>query len=395
MLVKSNSITNFFFFLILVSLFFQRYYLDIGFALKIIYAISFIYIFFIKKMKFHIKIYNIEFAIFVFFALYIISVIYSIDIMSSFRLILGIILLLLFYFSIREIFIDMNINEEERIIKKSFYIVFLFSLFYYFIGLISIGNFITAEQNVIYYGALLERGIPRLTGAVVNTNFLAIFVTFFFFFFTAKNRKTLAVLSLFLILLTFSRGAILSIVMGMLITYLILFPKKFFKPILYVIFLLTFVFVIYLLNSDFIVFDMIEKRLTQQGTSGRLDYWVNAINIFLINPFLGTGIHTSLILNEMHYLHNTYLDILLDIGFLGFAFYIIVQFVILIDMFFHCKKYKVDWYVVAIFISLIISNIFLSAVISEFYFLIIAYYIAIKIRRGKYETKCFNVNNGQ
>lgn len=289
----------------------------------------------------------------------------------------------------------MNIKEEERIIKKSFYIVFLFSLFYYFIGLISIGNFITAEQNVIYYGALLERGIPRLTGAVVNTNFLAIFATFFFFFFTAKNRKTLAVLSLFLILLTFSRGAILSIVMGMLITYLILFPKKFFKPILYVIFLLTFVFVIYLLNSDFIVFDMIEKRLIQQGTSGRLDYWVNAINIFLINPFLGTGIHTSLILNEMHYLHNTYLDILLDIGFLGFSFYIIVQLIILIDMFLHCKKYKMDWYVVAIFISLIISNIFLSAVISEFYFLIIAYYTAIKIRREKYETKCFNVNNGQ
>lgn len=345
-------------------------------------------------MKFHIKIYNIELALFAFFGFYIISVIYSIDIMSSFRLILGIVLLLLFYFSIREIFIDMNINEEERIIIKSFYIVFLFSLFYYFIGLISIGNFITAEQNVIYYRALLERGIPRLTGAVVNTNFLAVFVTFFFFFFIAKNRKILAIISLFLILLTFSRGALLSIIMGMMITYLILFPKKVFKPILYVIALLSLLLVIYLFNSDFIVFDMIEKRLTQQGTSGRLDYWISAISIFLINPFLGTGIHTSLILNEMHYLHNTYLDILLDVGFLGFTFYIMVQLIILIDMFLHCKKYKMDWYIIAIFISLIITNIFLSAVISEFYFLVIAYYIAIKIRRRKYEAKCFNVNNG-
>lgn len=45
MLVKSNSVTNFFFFLVFVTLFLQRYYLDIGFALKIIYAVSFFYVF--------------------------------------------------------------------------------------------------------------------------------------------------------------------------------------------------------------------------------------------------------------------------------------------------------------------------------------------------------------
>ncbi len=147
-------------------------------------------------------------------------------------------------------------------------------------------------------------------------------------FFTSNNiifRLMIAITSLFLIVITTSRGA-LGATLIFIITYFGLYIfknysfKKFFN---YSIIFALFIFVIFLLNFDSIKFYFnnislyfeltSSERGLQSGFTGRDILWINAMDQFYSHPIFGSGLR-----NFDLRTHSTYIMLLTETGIFGF-----------------------------------------------------------------------------
>lgn len=372
--------------LYIFSFYMQSIYFDVGFALKLFMIITIFY-FFIHLNRIRLYINNHDYFILFFFIYSFTTVPLSIDIINGFRLIIGSIIIVFVYFVLKYHFIKVNYNLEKTFVIVGFLFA-LTSIILYFYGLFLIeGKFLIYESEKVF-GVMVDRGIPRLIGITKDPNFYA-FYSFLFLFLLFYKRKTVFeyftfYLLLLTLILTVSRAGLLAFIVVFLSIYLIAFLKGIFTlkikrlNFFRVLFMLMLYIVIFYLvmNNEFLI-SIIEKRLDSAGGgSGRFEIWLVGLELWMQNIFTGIGYYNFLYYNVnlyggSHYMHNTFLEVLVETGLIGFVFYLLFHIVVIVNIY-KLSKYNKYQYILPTYLTMLIMMLSLSTIINEVFFLILA-----------------------
>lgn len=369
--------------LLITSVYLNAFYLNIGFSLKPYMIISaLIFILVLYKFQIH-KLRFFEVSMLVFFIFYCATGIFSRYPQDSIRLIIAIILVLIVYFIMRYVFSSLSIAKLEKAISISGIWFNVISLALFAFGALTL-RFNFVGNGVRAYGILLDRGVPRLIGTFSDPNIFAFGNLLFFYYYVTHLKTTTAKIGLLLsstaLLLTFSRGAYIAVLLGGLLLFLTSKAKTKLKivllgpPVLYL--LVAGASQVFNMNIAQIVGDRFNGSVSDNG-SGRLEIWGNGLQLFADNQYFGIGIYnyraySNAVFNNDHYMHNTFLEVLTESGIIGFTLYIAIFLWIFYDFYLHRSKAVDTRYLVATLISMLIFMSSLSLVASEVFFLILA-----------------------
>lgn len=389
MKLSCYKILKILFCILLFSIGFGNLYIDIGFAVKPYMAVMiFIFITFIAMKKKKIRnLCLMEKNLLTFYIFICLSVIYSFDKDSTIRYILGFSLIMFFYFLIKETLIVLKIKDIEKIISIIGIIISFITIIYYGLGIIKSGfNFV--GNGVRYYGLLLDRGIPRLTSLMSrDPNITSFYMTLFFFYYLYNNKekrnKVGLILSSLIIILTFSRGAYISIGTGILISFFVNNKQGITKKIIKLITIILLIFILIMVLDKFSninIVDIIMNRfdsVSEDGGSGRIILWKNAITTFNKNCLVGIGINSTLSYNLLHYgtkgyIHNTFLEVLSETGIIGMTIYVLFLIMLLKLLYSTYKKDNNTVFLVGTIVAMLIQMCFLSILLQEFFFFTVA-----------------------
>ena len=385
-MIKTKRKSNIFdklFFLLMLSLGFGIFMIDTFFSIKpymFVLILIFLILMLTKKRKIeNIKFYEIMYVFYIAFCC--ITVFFAENVFQSLRYILGMIIMLVCYFGTRELLNNISKNKVINIINNVNIILAIVTLIYYGYGILSLGfNF--SGNGVIRYGVMLDRSIPRLISfASSDPNITCFIFTLFLFFnlFNIREKKCKLgfILTLLIIILTFSRGAYVAFVVTFIFYFLLKnkFSIQKMLPKIIKIGILA-IFGMLLLNwiTNGFVRDMIQTRMidSSDGGSGRVMLWKNALTLFKSSPVLGIGLNNLYLDLGNVYVHNTLLQVLVETGLLGFLIYIIF----ILGVCYHSYKlYKYDSdnsIFLCITICMIIQMFFLSILIQEAFFIYLA-----------------------
>lgn len=269
----------------------------------------------------------------------------------------------------------------DQYIKKSGIIIGTINLIIYIYS-INVIHYNFIENGIIKYGLLLDRGYPRFIGTFsTDPNISGLYITFFLTYFLTKSEKSkmdIYGLCLYIILLlaTLSRGAILSFII-IYIIYLIMDKKEnvIIKVRKIVLNLLIITLLFFLLSNilNIKIIEIMTDRVQSDKTgSGRTVLWKYAVTTFLEHPIMGIGINSTLEYNKMaygtnanHYIHNTYLEVLSELGIIGFFTYAIMLFSITKKTYNMYKKEKKFLFIY--FLIFLIQIAFLSVLLNEIF----------------------------
>lgn len=366
---------------LMISLYFGGFNIDIGFSLKPYMIVSVITMaVFFRSWRMG-RMFPFEKLMLFFIAGFSLTALqfryseYHLRFLFVFIVILG------FYFIYRGLINRIRIETIEEMISNAGLVGVSVSILYYLLGIVSTGmNYY--GNNVIHYGLILDRGVPRLIGTSTNDpNIFVLFITMYFFY-TLCNSKSIKnkvgfSLAGISIILTFSRGAIVAIAIPLVLSFLIeLDGKKRFKAL---IFVTVVSFVLLKIGQMFgiDVMGTMERRflgMVVDGGSGRNVLWLNAWQTFLDNPLFGIGINSTLpygriFYGSRNYVHNTMLEVLSESGLFGIILFTLLWLSALwysFRVFFKNSKAK---YVFLTFVAMFFQMLILSVLYNEaFYF---------------------------
>ncbi|MGZ9784386.1 O-antigen ligase family protein [Bacillus pseudomycoides] len=380
-------------FLLLFFITLSKYNLSIGFSLKI-YMIFLVIFFCIYFRDFYFRpLYHYEILLLLFYFTYCLSGAFSQYPESSIRVILGVILVLICYFIMRYMLEQASIPAIEASIANVGILFNMISLLLYMIGLQITGGSPTGVE-ITSYGLLLDRDYPRLIGLLDDPNIFIFYNTLFFSFYLTHlkgfKHSFGFILCIITNLLTFSRGGIVALIL-VVILYIIL--ANFLKKVKMILIALLCLVVIYAACS-FMQIDLnqiISSRINDFSSdkgSGRFELWEQAINYFMSHPLLGIGAfnfsdYYAFEHNEKLYVHNTYLEILVEAGIIGFLFYLSFLFLFIIKLF-KTKLHNKEPFIILTLFAFLLQMVSLSLMINEalFSFLAIALkYISVYERK--------------
>lgn len=378
--IRNSSIN-----LLMMLFFLGQFYIKIGFALKpyMIGAI-FLFAFFALANRLKYQIIMIDKLIGLLIAIMAVGLLFSYDKMASLRYIAGTLLVCFSALQYRS-FLDYVANKDnlENSISYIGIIYGIVTVVYYFMGLMYF-NWNFYGNNINAYGVLIDRSFPRLvTYASDDPNISFLFLSFFFCFYLCNLNRLRNYLGLglfaLLCLLTMSRAAYISMAIMLILFYVHNHKGKAIGRITKLFIFLLIVSVVLFSASEFFnisIINIMKSRFDFNSSgmhSGRLTLWKNAFNTFLEHPILGIGINSSLSYNALHYgtiyyVHNTYLEVLSETGFVGFIVYISLILYIIRQ-----NKHNID---ISIFpycytISVLVQNFFLSTLINEMFFMLL------------------------
>ncbi|PGC31606.1 polysaccharide polymerase [Bacillus pseudomycoides] len=380
-------------FLLLFFITLSKYNVSIGFSLKI-YMIFLAVFFCIYFRDFYFRpLYHYEILLLLFYFTYCLSGAFSQYPEASIRVILGVILVLICYFIMRYMLEQASIPAIESSIANVGILFNMISLLLYMIGLQIIGGSPTGVE-ITSYGLLLDRDYPRLIGLLDDPNIFIFYNTLFFSFYLTHlkgfKHSFGFILCIITNLLTFSRGGIVALIL-VVILYIIL--ADFLKKVKMILIALLCLVVIYAACS-FMQIDLnqiISSRINDFSSdkgSGRFELWEQAINYFMSHPLLGIGAfnfsdYYAFEHNEKLYVHNTYLEILVEAGIIGFLFYFSFLFLFIIKLF-RTKLHNKEPFIILTLFAFLLQMVSLSLMINEalFSFLAIALkYISVYERK--------------
>lgn len=224
--------------------------------------------------------------------------------------------------------------QKVSIIQVNLFI-FKFAFWMSILMLILYGLFLTTGSlpvNIFEYG---ESGSIRFEGFAGDANFYAFLMSVAFLIGFYTSSKDLKVwnkyFSLFPIainiIITVSRSVILTLIITFLLTLFIFDQKvsrKFKNLILLISIFITFILVsfIKLPHINISIYEWYVLRSTQN--TPRFAMWNILLNYFEQQPLFGYGLRASEMLlgGAGEYAHNSYLELLIDYGFLGFVIFI-------------------------------------------------------------------------
>ncbi|WP_099361191.1 O-antigen ligase family protein [Fredinandcohnia onubensis] len=357
--------------------------MNIGFALKPYIILTFLNILLLFSITRFSKLLPFEVLMIFFILVYCASALQFNYPDKHLRFIFAFFIILLFYFSTRGLIIICKIEDLQKMISISGIIGSSASLVYYLIGIIETGmNFY--GNGVIYHGLMIDRSIPRLIGtASGDPNIFVLFMTLYFFYYlyniSTTRNKIGFLLTTMCIILTFSRGAYIAI----FITFLLMFifgdkRKGKFKNLLVIS--LIFIGIGYVINLFGVNYmDFIGSRfsnISNDGGSGRITLWTNAIETFKNNPIMGIGLNGTLDYNTINYgssvyIHNTMLEVLSESGLMGFIVFILLWISILIFCIRIFKYNKTTKFLLATFVATFIQMLSLSILLNEVFYLML------------------------
>ncbi|MCM3068383.1 O-antigen ligase family protein [Priestia flexa] len=380
---NKKSSSEIFAYLLILSVTLSSYNINIGFALKpymIIVGVFFIFKF--SKFKFY-RLRLFEIVMFVFYIYYCSTGLFAKYPEFSIRLIIGIIITLVSYIIMKDILSRVGILKLEKIISTSGIIFNLASIILYTIGMYSLHfNFI--GNQIRSYGLLVDRSVPRLIGTFSDPNIFC-FCNFIFFYYylthlNSKSSKLGLLLSTITLLLTFSRGAILAVLLGLFIFFISVKVKTKVKML---VLGSIFVYLIILIADSFFSIDILEvitsrfESSAEDNGSGRFTLWEHGLTLFQSHPIFGIGIFNFRPYNNEYfgshlYMHNTFLEILTESGLIGLTLYLLIFIVLVIEV---CrKKYNISKssYLLYTLPSMLVLLGSLSMTINETFFLFLA-----------------------
>ena len=371
------------------------YYIDIGFALKP-YMIALILISFcaiLARAKLTICPSDLLFVGLIFYSG--LNLIFSENMISELRLLFGLILMLIILVLMKWVltFSLCSRNDALRAMVHSSYIFITVSFFMYLRGLFLIDfNF---EENLNTIGVMVDRGVPRLTGLLSDPNFFVLYASFIFFYLLLKKRciyeHIILVLTFLTILLSFSWGGIVGIFAGCIFSFFWSRKnlKNFYVKLLYASFLTLGILILFVVfDSDHLLYQFVRKRLyAALDGSGRWELWRAALDLWAANPVFGNGLFSfrrhSLATNGTDtFIHNTFLEVIVDLGIVGLIMFLIWILTWLIKSSKHfARNPNLSFYCPLLFSWFVQIN-GISVLVNEFLFLNLALLSAVsqKIR---------------
>jgi O-antigen ligase len=273
------------------------------------------------------KIWGLEYLFILFFLYLAISILWSNNLMLSIRLIILEVVLLIMFFHLKNYIIDnYDINSFEINIIKFGYFYIISSFIFYLLGLITYYFHIFRLENGFYLGVIFENFMPRLRGFTESPNTYILYANIFLIYFLNKNKYVISIFTLVTILLSFSTtGIIISI---FIILFNIRLKKRFIITVVLSLLAGIVIYNIYIKENTQIM-KMIEWRLERNKTgTNRFLLWKYTIELIKNKPLLGYGINQSRDLISQYFklnsVHNSFLEILLTGGLIGFLIYILL-----------------------------------------------------------------------
>lgn len=367
--------------LLVFSIIFSFYYIEVGFALKPFMIL--ILVFFTLSLKQFVvhKLRTYEVAMLIFFGYYCSTGFLARFPEYSLRMTLGVLLVLFCYFVMRYILSLASTEDIEKVISFAGIVFNLLSLILYFIGIFSLGFNLSGNQ-VQQYGVELDRGFPRLIGLASDPNIFCFYNILFFFYFLThlkeKRSKFGFVLTSITMLMTLSRGGILAVVFGLVLMFL---STNLRKKIQMLIILPLSVFVMNFLLKTFMNLDIIgmvtDRFLADDGGSGRSTIWGMGLRFFQENPVFGVGIfnyrpYSMAEYGYAVYMHNTYLEALVEGGVIGITLYLMIFIIFIITYWNNRALLKDHKYLLFSFVSIAVMMATYSFMINEVFFLVLA-----------------------
>lgn len=389
------SIWSFLFgFILIFSFFTQKLSLDIGFHLKAFMFFSTFTLFYISVTKVKVNfIFELHDLIFLIFILYGgTTVIYAADQLSTLRMFFGSLIMFFCYFSVKLFFINYSfkISDVERLLYFSSLSFIIISLIMYFYGMYIIAGDFQSYEHIRVSGVFVERATPRLIGLVLDPNIFVVYVTPIFFYLLLKINKNIfdfiaLTLTVLCILLSLSRGGILAILSVVLMLFFLktiialvngILNKKILTWLL--ILSIVFIFIFHSLDIHSNISSIIERRISSIADgSGRVDIWKNLLSLWAENPIFGIGWYNFLhynieLFDRANYAHNTYLEVLVETGLVGFTLYTSFLLVIIHRVITLVYQKPELNYLLYSLLSILVSFVFLSLIINEIFFLLLA-----------------------
>lgn len=399
--IRSSRFANYLGFLFFLSLGFSALYIDIGFALKpymLVTGLIFAYLFY------HFMHGKVRFkALFAHEHLYLLflvvlggSALYSIYPQDSLRFTLNAILIGCAYLILRTFFLNfISLDKTRRLIGSTGFIVALSSLIFYLIGMVALNsNFF--GNDITSYGVLIDRGTPRLIGLIgSDPNIAAMFLSFFLLFLLPFKGSVITKLLLSAaIILTFSRGGYLALAAALMVFGAIrvrsLHGLSLVKKLVGIAVATILVFGTLQLTLGIDIIDTASGRFEESSTdngSGRIDIWSYAMQTFQQYPIFGVGANSTLQYNinhygEHHYVHNTYVEVLSELGLIGILLYIISIGVTLVHGVYCARNGQLSPLIM--YIALLVAMTFLSVTTSEIY---MATLLVLSLFMAKYHRR--------
>jgi O-antigen ligase len=390
-MIKTSKLSLLLSTLFFASIGFSYFYVEIGFAIKpymVVALIIFAYMLLAQRRNLKnlsVPNFSNHERVYIIFLIFIgMSFLWSYEPNDSLRFSANVIILLAVYLILRIFYSNfINVESFKKTLVVASCIVIAFSLIYYFVGLVSSG-FTFNNSGAVVYGLTMDRGYPRLVGTVsTDPNFAALILSIYSAtLFLRKKIYFWKILAIVAVILTFSRGAYLSLIVAF-IMYAIAAKvgvRRFLSTLITSAIVLIGVVAVfsYIGNTtDLRVGDVIVERVddsTADGGSGRVDLWANALNTFTTQPILGIGANASRSYNlkhynDDHYNHNTYLDVLSELGFVGFIIFTLLILSVLITSVKVLRN--TDGLPLLVSLIVLLTVAFLSAMTSEVIMLIV------------------------
>lgn len=378
-MLKKNKLAYNIFFISIFLLLLTRPRFELGFSLNPSYFIllfSPLALFFRQpKVQAH------ELVLLLFYVYCFFTAFYSPDIVNSFRFVFGALLLTTLLFTIRTFINHLEFQDFKVGFSKLGKLYLLTSFILYIIGAL---NFENLSEHDLFSGVYIERGFIRMTGMAFDPNMFGITLMPFLFFYLMSRDYKWFIFSCLLLVLSFSRGAWVAFLSGLVVFYFMQGIIKNIKATILFLLLSPFPFLLYKYNL-FQFGTLIDSRLKNiSDGSGRYEIWVNAFNLFLEKPIAGWGIFSFRHLNfsiwgNDRFAHNTYIEVLVETGIIGFLLYSLFFIFILFRLVSIYKKNKELGFLIPSFFSFLVGLMFLSLYINNlFLFFLILFGIELK-----------------
>jgi O-antigen ligase len=326
------------------------------------------YVFLIQNIleaKKYIKNKKVNIYLFFWLLFFLLSVIISID--PLFSLASSLLILGHFFYIL---FLILRYGSKN-LLKVLFYSLFISILFcwLYYLFVPDIGRFYEYSSGITRFAGIYS---PNQVGIIAVILLLFLYKLNSIVEFKKSTKLLLTVFLIVSLSLTYSRGAIVTLLFVILVIKFNDFKSDRNKKIV-----LSSLFVVGLLLIPFLgdIFNIIVKTLSRSGNAeeiymltGRAYLWLAVFKEILNNLFLGHGYGTTRFLIaqvtgsgewQTSHMHNILIESLTMVGILGTIPFVLLVFEFIKDVFVHSTK-KITYIVIAILIYGLTSSIFVS-----------------------------------
>lgn len=374
MVVNTRHINAFLLFGLVVACYLQRFYFDMGFALKpfiVMSVVALIISLYINGYTNMTCLYERLFLGFV--AASTLRGAVSLDVGRYFRSTLALIVVMLLYLSTSQVVARLSAESVFRIFFAASLLFLVLSLVIFW--------------SVPNIGAMCDRGVARLRGTTIDPNIFVVFVIPIFAWSLSEllSGKVLALPPLALALLasalTLSRGGAIALLVtaALVLMKLLADGRKVWLALLLTCTLVA--CVVAVTQTGVIPWQEFKARSGLEDGSGRLVIWRHGVELFSTNPWFGIGLdnfraYNDRLFHHRQYMHNTYLEVLVENGLVGFVLFAGSIVALLL----HHSRYRGAGWVKIALSGQLVAVFFLSGLTLEAIFLVAGMYKGLSLR---------------